>query len=207
MAVICISRQFGAGGRTLGMRVAKKIGYRFADHELMEKVSRELGISDEWINVTEREGHGQDSLVSSRAIAKILGRLRGGAESADDLDAKVRNSFSHFIPEIAAGGRVVFVGRGSQFYCQDCENILRIFLVAPVSWREDFLVQNHNLTHSEARRTIKDWDKNRSAFLKKITDRNPDDPSLYDLCLNTSHISMDRAESLICELAQMRTPE
>ena len=33
MAVITISRQFGAGGITLGKMVAEKLGYAFADTE------------------------------------------------------------------------------------------------------------------------------------------------------------------------------
>lgn len=205
MAVICISRQFGAGGRTLGVSLAKRLGYRFADHELMEKVSKELGISDEWFAVTEREGHGEDSLVSTGTVAKILGRIRGGDQDSSGMAAKVRESLCRLIPETAAQGQVVFVGRGSQFYCKDAKDLIRILLVAPVSWREDFLVQHHRLSADEARITIKDWDKNRAAFLRKVTDRDPDDPSLYDLCLNTSLISMDRAESLICELVQMRS--
>ena len=207
MAVICISRQFGAGGRTLGIKVAERLGYRLADHELMEKVSKELGISKEWFAVTEREGHGEGSLVSTRTVAKILNRIRGGDNDPDDLEAKVLGSFRRLIPETAAQGQVVFVGRGSQFYCKEAKDLIRILLVAPAEWRENFLIENHRLSAEEARTTIKDWDKNRSAFLKNITDRDPDDPSLYDLCLNTGHISMDRAESLICELVRMRSPE
>jgi len=41
MAVITISRQFGAGGITLGKMVAEKFGYTFADTDIMAN-SRDL---------------------------------------------------------------------------------------------------------------------------------------------------------------------
>lgn len=36
MAVVSISRQFGAGGRTLGQRVARRLGYRFVDRDVID---------------------------------------------------------------------------------------------------------------------------------------------------------------------------
>ena len=55
MSVLCISRQFGAGSKTLAEAAARRLGYRFADEELVSRVAKEANVVDEWIEVTERE--------------------------------------------------------------------------------------------------------------------------------------------------------
>ena len=45
MSVITIARQFGAGGKTLGSRVAEKLGYVLIDEEIVEIIAREADVS------------------------------------------------------------------------------------------------------------------------------------------------------------------
>ena len=40
MAVVTISRKFGAGGRTLARMVAERLGYTFADREIIVRVAK-----------------------------------------------------------------------------------------------------------------------------------------------------------------------
>ena len=37
MAVITISRQFGTGGKALGMMIADELGYDFADNDIIQR--------------------------------------------------------------------------------------------------------------------------------------------------------------------------
>ena len=47
--VITISREFGSGGRTIGKMVAEKLGIPCYDAEIIEKIAKESGYSDEYI--------------------------------------------------------------------------------------------------------------------------------------------------------------
>ena len=47
--VITISRQFGSGGRTIGKKVAEKLGIPYYDKELVDQVAKESGFSHEFI--------------------------------------------------------------------------------------------------------------------------------------------------------------
>ena len=49
MAVITISRQYGAGGKTLGKMVARKMGYYFAEDDIIQMVAREAKVSRNWV--------------------------------------------------------------------------------------------------------------------------------------------------------------
>ena len=44
MSVITIARQFGAGGKTLGDLVAKRLGYTLVDEEIVELIAQEANV-------------------------------------------------------------------------------------------------------------------------------------------------------------------
>lgn len=47
--VITISREFGSGGRTIGKRVAEKLGIPCYDAELIQKIAEESGYTADYI--------------------------------------------------------------------------------------------------------------------------------------------------------------
>jgi cytidylate kinase len=56
MAVITISRQFGAGGTTLGARLSKRLNYRYVNDELIREVARNVGVSSRQVQSFEKRG-------------------------------------------------------------------------------------------------------------------------------------------------------
>ncbi|MDY7036568.1 MAG: cytidylate kinase family protein, partial [Thermodesulfobacteriota bacterium] len=54
MAVITISRQFGAGGKTLGEMIAKELNYRFLDETIIQEISKKAKVSKDWVKSVER---------------------------------------------------------------------------------------------------------------------------------------------------------
>ena len=68
MAVITISRQFGAGGKTLGKMVADKLGYTFADDDIIQMVAETANVSPHWVETVEKEAGGKLSRVVSSMV-------------------------------------------------------------------------------------------------------------------------------------------
>ena len=58
MAVITLSRHFGAGGKTLGTMLAKKLGYIYLDDEIIKLVAEKAQSSD-WMDALEKEFGGK----------------------------------------------------------------------------------------------------------------------------------------------------
>ena len=56
MATITISRQFGAGGATLGERLSKTLGYRYVNDQLIMEVAKNVGVSLSRVRTIERKG-------------------------------------------------------------------------------------------------------------------------------------------------------
>ena len=72
MAVITISRQFGAGGKTLGKMVADKFGYTFADSEVIKMVAEMANVSTHFVETVEKEAGGKFSKFISKMVSKPL---------------------------------------------------------------------------------------------------------------------------------------
>ena len=119
MAVITISRQFGAGGITLGKMVAEKFGYTFADTEIIKMVAEMANVSTHFVETVEKEAGGKFSkiitrLVSKPLIERVLKDERGYIDEEIYLDYLVL-----IIAQMADDGDVVILGRGSQYILND----------------------------------------------------------------------------------------
>ena len=65
MAVITISRQYGAGGKSLGKMIANELDYTFADSDIIQQIAKEANVSPHWVESFEKEAGTKLSRVIS----------------------------------------------------------------------------------------------------------------------------------------------
>ena len=200
MAVVSISRQRGAGGKSLALRLARKLGYQFIDRVILAKVAQEANVSVDWVEAVEKEPSGSLMRLVSRVVSSGFIERHVGPESADFDDQKYTLFLKKAITEIAEEGDAVILGRGSQFILQDHPKTVRILLVGDMEDRIGFLIENYNLARSSAQDLIKREEKRRTAFLKNLGAKDSDAPDFYHLVLNTSLVNLDWAEVVIQDL-------
>ncbi len=202
MAVVTISRQFGAGGLTLGKRIAKRLGYSFFDNEIIQMVAQKSNVSTRWVESMEKEAGGKlerliSGLVSKTFIDRILDNRSGyiNEEIYVELLGKV-------IEKIAGDGNAVILGRGSQYILKDFGQAYHILLVADKEYRIKFIEEKYDLFTKHAEQTVKNEDKRRINLYRKFGKTDYDDPALYHLVLNMSRVDLDMAEELVAQLVQ-----
>ena len=203
MAVITISRQFGAGGITLGKRVAEKYGYTFADTEIIKMVAEMANVSTHFVNTVEKEAGGKFSKFISKTVSKpLVGRIlkdeRGYIDEEIYLDYLVL-----IIAQMADDGDVVILGRGSQYILNDHPDAYHILLINAFEDRVKFMQDNYDLSQNRAVHVVKNEDKRRLNLYKKLGKTDYDNPDLYHLVLNMGRISLDKASELICNLTNI----
>ena len=200
MAVLSISRQFGAGGKTLGQRVAQRLGYEFIDEGLLQKVAEQANVSIKWVEGVQREAGGRlmrvlSSLVPSSFIDRHLG------ESGADFDEKRYVEFlTRIVLDLAVEDNVIILGRGSQFILRDRPETLRVLLVAERADRIKFMEQMYNMPPDKAEAMVTRESRKRERFLANFHRGDPNDPSLYHMVLNTSLVPLEAAEEQLTEL-------
>jgi len=197
MAVITISRQFGAGGKTIGKKVADKLGYTFADDDIIQMVAEAANVSPHWVESVEREAGGKlsraiSNMVSKRLVDRILKDERGYIDERLYLDYLVV-----IIAQIAEEGNAVILGRGSQYILHDHPDACHILLINEFENRVKFMMEQYDLSESRAVQVVNREEKRRSNLYKKIGKTDYDNPALYHLVLNMGKLDMQKAVKLV----------
>lgn len=200
MPVVTISRQFGAGGHTLGETLARHLGYQLVDRELCHKVAEEACVSVDWVESIEQSGGDLLMRICSRLVSGDFIERIIGPDKRDFDDKKYLDFVTKIIKKLASEDDVVIVGRGAQFILPDADNIIKILLVAELSDRIKFMMEHYDLTKAKAEQLVQKEEKKRATFLKMFDSRDPDDPSNYTMVINTSKITLAEAETLVVSL-------
>jgi cytidylate kinase len=200
MSVITISRQFGAGGKTLGEMIAKRQEYTFVDNEIIQLVAKKAKVSTNWVESIEKEAGGKllkfmSGLVRKSFIDRILSDERGY------IDEEIYVDLLHkIITQIAAEADAVILGRGGQYILRDTADVFHILLIADKEDRIRFMETHYDLSPSQALQSVNREDKRRVNLYRKFGKENYDHPDLYHMVLNMSKLELEDACDLVCDL-------
>jgi len=200
MAVITISRQFGAGGKTLGRMIAESLNYTFADSTIVQRLAKEANVSTDWVIAQEKEAGSTfsrliNSMVSRSLIDRVIKDERGYLDEQLYLDYLVL-----IIAQIADEGDVVILGRGSQYILKDHPDAFHILLVDNLENRIQFMVDHYELAEKKARQVVNFEDKRRTNLYRKLGKADYDSPALYHMVLNMERFSLDDALKQVVSL-------
>jgi cytidylate kinase len=201
MAVITISRQFGAGGWTLGERLSKRLGYRYVHEDLIKEVAAKADVSSDQVRAIEERGTTKlmrflDKIVTTSYIERLLSDKYGFVDEKIYVDV-----VSSIIQELYEQGNIVIIGRGGQYILRGFADTWHLLLVGDLQHRTRFVMNKYKLKEHEAAKVIKRRDRTRIRFLGFFEEvKSPDDPIFYDLVLNMSRLSMEKAEELVFNL-------
>ena len=200
MAVVTISRQYGAGGKTLGKLLADRLKYTFADSNIIQRIAKEANVSSDWVASFEKEAGSKVSrmvskMVSQRLVDRVLKNERGYLDEQIYLDYLVL-----IIAQVADEGDVVIMGRGSQYILDDHPDAYHILLIDNVENRIKFLIKNYKLSDRQAAQMVNSEDRRRANLYRKLGKQDYDSPTLYHLVLNMAMLDMSSAVDLVHHL-------
>jgi cytidylate kinase len=177
MAVITISRQFGAGGWVLGKRLAKRLGYRYVDENMIQEVARIGKISSGRVRVFEKSGTSRllkflDKMIVADYVDRFVSDKHGRLDERGYVEM-VRSIFN----EIYEKGDVIIIGRGGQYILKGYPNTYHILLVGDLESRTRFIMEAHQLTENKAKTMMKQKEQERDRVLRLFSDHAfHDDP-------------------------------
>ena len=192
--VITIACSYGSGGRKMGRLLAKELGYEYYDREILRIASDESGISEELFRQADEK--------QRIPLFRIAREVYTGEVIPPDSDdfISIENLFRYqakIIRELAATRNCVIVGRCANFILRGRDNVLNVFVTAPVVDCVRRVMETDGLNLEEAEKKIKKIDKRRADYFKYFTGRQWQDAALYDLCLNTGHMSEQKCVDIV----------
>ncbi|HAH62417.1 MAG TPA: cytidylate kinase [Treponema sp.] len=192
--IITVSRQFGSGGRIVAQAVAEKLGWKYYDRELIEKIAEKSGLAKEFVEERSESATSGQNLVYSMPAG--LGGFSAGQSVFDKLYVMQYN----IIKELADKEPCVFVGRCSDYVLRERKDCFNVFVYADMDFRIRRAEEVYKVEAKDTRKFLEDRDKKRRLYYKYNTDRTWGDVANYDLCLKSSSIGIDTCVQIILEL-------
>jgi len=207
VAVVTVSRQYGAGGSEVARRIAAQLGWTVIDNEFVGAVAAQAGLPAEAVAAQEER---VPSLMArlARALAisspEVLVANTAGALEADE--ARLVEVTERVIREAAAHGRVVLVGRGAQALLAGAkeQDALHVYVTAPREDRIRVVTERHGLSLAEAAHAVDRTDADRDRYVQRHYRRRRDDAANYHLVVNTALLGYDGAADVVVTAARRR---
>lgn len=139
--IITISREFGSGGRFIGEEVAKKLGMKYYDKDIIGQIAEQSGFSPDYI----RE-HAELSPKKGLFAYAFAGRDSTG-KSVEDL---VYEAQRKVILEIAEKESCVIIGRNADFILRERADVLNVFIHGDLPEKTERICRLYNVKEAEA---------------------------------------------------------
>lgn len=184
--IITISREFGSGGRTIGKKVAEKLGIPCYDAEIIQEMAKETGFAPDYVK--EAGEYAPGSFLSAAFSNRMFGPTN--EDILWERQYKV-------ITDLAAKGPCVIVGRCADWVLEKNYNVLRVFICAGMEERCKRAVEEYGHKPEGIQRTVKEIDRQRARYCQHYCDQAWEDASNYDLCLNSGKLGLDHCVQII----------
>ena len=178
MAIITISRGSLSGGKELARRLGEKLGYKVISREIVVDAAKTYGVSE-------------DKLVEGLEHAPGLWARFTGHEESYLLAMQAT------LADQVSEGNVIYHGLAGRFLLSGLPGVLRIRLIAPMSYRVGAAASQLGITREQALLHIQKIDHDREKWVRSLYGEDWADPSHYDIVINLGDMSMDTASNLV----------
>ena len=201
--VITVGRQYGSGGAEMAKRLGERLGLHVYDKEILKMTSEESGIRESYFHLA-------DEKAGNKLLYRIIHSLipeNGTPSLGSDLISS-DNLFrfqSSVIRKLAQEESCIIIGRCADYVLNDRDDVVSVFILGDTDARIKCLEQRQGLDEAQARKKIKEVDKDRSSFYKYYSDQTWGDAQNYDLCINTGKFTPEEVTEMILQAYQKQS--
>ncbi len=183
ISVFTISRQYGSGGSTFAKLLAEYCGYDLVWREVINQAAKQIGAPDVALAMIDE--------------FELLGLCPDEKTCQAYLDAVAK-----IMLQFANSGKQIIVGRASHIVLKDLANVMRIRVIASKPTRIANVCKSKNVNHEAAIAQIEQSDRYRSMYLERFYHVEWNEPSHFDLTINTDHISSNSAARWVAQFSK-----
>ena len=192
--VITLGRSYGAGGRTVGKKVAQLLNIPYYDAEILEKAAESSGMDRKFL----------ESMDEKAFDSKVLYQYAGySLRSMEALSTVADQAQREIIEHVADEGPCVIVGRRADQILRERENVVNVFITASEETRADRIAEREKLSDLDSYKKVLRVDKERAAYYNQWSDRVWGAASTYDLCLDTDKFGLENTAEIIAKIAEV----
>jgi len=190
---ITITRQYGSGGLYIAEGVAKAMGVKCYNRNIVAAAAESLDTFDDVQSVIDKAYDTPNDFVAS--LSALVGQ---GVPRQNQMYVQQ----ARIIRELAEGDEsAVFVGRCADYILRDVPNHYSFFIYADDDCRRQ---RARDYYKDYSFEDVLDVDKKRKSYYAYYTGRTWGDPQNYDLMINTTNISAEDAVKIILDYVELR---
>lgn len=191
--VITISRQFGSLGRSIASELAKTLGIKFYDRDIVEETSKRLGLPVSTISK-------EEEVSKSKYFKGVYPLGIGTMKLQDEIFLVQRN----IIEDLTNKGSCIIVGRCGSSILANKENSLHVHIYAPYEKRFENCTKILGMEENMAKKLIKEVDCSRDLYRRYYCPEVKDDLSGRDIMLDSSKFGVSGCAEILADIARKR---
>lgn len=198
--LIAIARQFGAGGSDLARALGDELKWPVLDREIIRGAAEELHTDE--ANAACFDEHVQ-GVVAKLARDFALSVPEYVVDPSYEVDPDDLARATHkVIRSAVANAPIIVVGHGVQCLFKTRPRTLVVRVVAPVDARAKRVAERLGMTEEAAHDEVKRRDGQRARYLRHHFGCDNNDPTLYDVQLNTARLTLTEVARAIGQLVR-----
>lgn len=190
--VITIARDYGSGGRAVGLKLAEELGIPFYDKNILKIVADNGGLHEDFIAAHEE--------MAPSVLSPLFGRAMIDTFYQPSLSDSIYIEQTKIIKALAKEGPCVIVGRCADYVLGD--DAFKVYITASMEFK---IAHKHSVAPEKATfsdesmiKHINEIDKKRDKYYEHYTGYKKGQAENYDLCIKTDRVGgVDNAVKMI----------
>ena len=183
--IISVGREYGSAGHEIAERIAKELGFKFYDRNMLDEIAQEKNIEVKYLEKYEEKPR---NLILSRSV-------KGYSNSIEEVIADMQ--FEYLRKKADSGESFVVVGRCAEEVLKDKEGLISIFILGDREVKLNRIKEKFHIEETEALLKMRLHDKNRKRYHNRHSDGKWGDSRSYDLCVNSSKMGVDKTVDIL----------
>ncbi|HSW58333.1 MAG TPA: cytidylate kinase-like family protein [Dehalococcoidales bacterium] len=210
MPVITIRGKLGSGAPEIGKMLSQKLSWDYIDREIIAQVASRLNLQETEVIAKEMPPVSLRERIEEalqKGYATGVG-VQGAYLPISQIpldDTRYLAALTTLVKELAQGRSIIY-GRGSQFVLREHPHTINVSIVAPIKTRLKRVMETMNLNEDKAKHEMTRFDNAAREFLKRYFGAEMEDPTCYDIVVNTERIDYEMACSVIIHTLRLKEP-
>ncbi len=177
--LITIGSEHGSGGHDIARLLSEELKIPCYDKEIVDEAAAQSPFSKEILN-----NYDEKRVSAFFMPVSHFGGMDGGFQ----LNMQVASAQFDAVRSLAKDNSGIFVGRCADYVLRGRPELLRVFITAPLAARVRTIMDRKHLSEEQARKLIREVDKDRASYYRYYTDQVWGEAGNYDLVVDSSRI-------------------
>ena len=186
--LITIGREHGSGGHDVARLLGNELNIPVYAKEIVDEAAATSQFSKEILRTYDEK----------RVAAFFMPVSHfGGMDGGFQLNMQVAAAQFDAVRSLARDNSGIFVGRCADYVLRGRPELLRVFIRAPLSFRIRTLMERKQISEEQAKKLVREVDKDRASYYRYYTDQVWGEAGNYDLVIDRSKVGAEGAAKVI----------